>query len=141
VVEDPAEVAHRLTVQIGQNAGEHFGKIELEPQGYHRLPLSDWPPSFDFAYAKDSGEVALIDSRAGDLVHDSIEGAEGQVFVPGTHAWVQYVLWTMQEREPDVAKAIRNALDKKLLRYFDVHQAFEENGDLGETRVREFEIY
>jgi hypothetical protein len=139
--EDPADRARRLTVQIGRNAGEFFGQTELEPQGYRRLPLSPRPPCFDLAYANDSGEVALIDGRAGDLERDAIEGPDGQVFEPGTHVWVQYVLSEMQEREPDVAKTIRNALDEKRLRYFEVHQAFEENGDLGEMRVREYQIY
>jgi len=139
--EDPAEEARRLTIELGESAGELVGQKKFEPQGYVRLPLSRLPPRFGFAYAKDSGEVVLIDSRAGDLVHDAIEGPDGAVYEPGTHVWVQYVLSKMQRREPDVAKTIRNALDNEILRYFDVHQAFDEDENLGEITIREFQIY
>jgi len=104
--EDPAEEARRLTIALGESAGELVGQKKFEPQGYVRLPLSRLPPRFGFAYAKDSGEVVLIDSRAGDLVHDAIEGPDGAVYEPGTHVWVQYVLSKMQRREPEVAKTI-----------------------------------
>jgi hypothetical protein len=138
---DPAARAREQTRALGMLAGEAFAQLRLEPQGYRRVTLEGRAATdFDLIYVKDHHEPVLIDTRAADEQRETVRGADGRLLERGTRPYIELALANLHKERPELAQQIRTALDAGRLRYFEVRQPIDDEGQLGDIEVRQFAL-
>lgn len=121
-------------------AGEAFARLRLEPEGYGRVAIESLPlAGFDQVYEHD-GNVVLVDTLAADQQLDAVHAMNGQVVEAGTRSYVELMIANMRARAPDAARMIEAALTAGRLRYYEVRQPFEDDGQLADIVVRQFAL-
>ncbi len=91
-VSRPAELraqAAAATRKIALAAGETFGRLQLEPQGYARVTIDRKPPfTFDLVYQKGPDDVVLVGTLAADETAEGFQAAGGPIVHRGLRTYV-----------------------------------------------------
>lgn len=114
-------------------AGEEFARAKLEPDGYRRIDVERRPlAGFDYVYSRGE-DVVVIDTLAADQQLDGLADAAA-----GTRCYVERMIANMRTHAPNAAASVEAALRTGRLRYFEVRQSLDDDGDLGEIEIRQF---
>jgi hypothetical protein len=143
-VSRPAELraeAAALTRKIALAAGETFGRLKLEPEGYKRVTIDrKLPFTFDLVYQKEPDDVVLVDTLAADETSEGFQADGGAIVRPGTRPYVAAAADRLKAKLPDLAASIQSALAAGKLRYYEVRQPIDAQGKLETIQIRQFKL-
>ncbi len=133
--------ATALTRKIALSAGETFGRLQLEPQGYKRVTIDGKPRSpFDLVYQKGPDDIVLVETLAADETSEGFQAPGGAVVRPGTQPYVVAAADRLKTSLPDLAASIQSALAAGKLHYYEVRQPIDASGKLGAIEIRQFKL-